>query len=536
MTHYFEHLEAQLKAAWRRPVLSDYGSSSYTGHDIAENIALLHLLFRKAGLAKGEKIALYGNNSAHWGMAVLSVNTYGAVAVPLLSDFRPADASSLARHAEAKILFVQKNVWAQMDPASMPSLLSAVSLEDYSILWSSCMERGELLEVLCSEYDAACPYGFSPGMVHYEPGEGTDLAVINYTSGTTSAPKGVMLTYDNFNTNLEYALYKIPPRMGDQLVSMLPLAHMYGFMFELLYPICGGVHIHFLGKTPTPALLSKALRDVRPYLLITVPLVMEKIFKSSVHPVISKPVMKMLMSLPGVSSLLCTKIRGSLISAFGGRVREIVMGGAALNPEVEHWFKKIGLPYTVGYGMTEASPLMAYEDWDKYAPGSCGKAVDRCEVRIDSSDPRNIAGEIQARGMNIMKGYYKNEKATADAFTEDGWLRTGDLGVIDSEGNIFIRGRSKNMILSSNGQNIYPEELEAVINAMPNVQESLVVPRGNGLTALVYTGDTGRPFTDEDLQKVNSKLPSYSRISAVEPVSAPFEKTPKQSIKRFLYS
>lgn len=532
MKHYFEYLEYQLKAAWNRPVLTDHKASSYTGHDIAANIAGLQTLFGKAGLAKGDKVAIYGNNSSRWAMAFLAANTCGAVAVPLLSDFRPTDAAALVRHSDAVILFVQQSTWKQMDISEMPSLRLAVSLDNYSVLWSAG-----------GEYVFFPHEGIMPSMLNFPVCDGADLAVINYTSGTTSAPKGVMLTYDNFSTNVKFALDRIPPRPGDRIVSMLPMAHMYGFMFEFLYPLCGGVHIYFLGKAPTPALLSQALGEVKPYLLITVPLVMEKIFRSKVLPLVSKLAMKLLLALPGISIPVRKVIRGKLLAAFGGNVRQIIMGGAALNPDVESWLVKLRLPYTVGYGMTEAAPLLAYEWWERFAPGSCGKAADRCEVRIDSEDPQNVAGEIQARGMNMMKGYFKNETATLQAFTEDGWLRTGDLGVMDAAGNIFIRGRSKNMILSSNGQNIYPEEIEALLNSMPDIQESVVVARGQKLTALVYAGGDGLSLKGEDMKEfitrtlngINSRLPSYSKLSSMEIVPIPFEKTPKQSIKRFLY-
>lgn len=523
MTHYFEYLERQIRTFWNKPLLSDYKASAFTGREIAKNIFALQFLFRKAGMSKGDKVAIYGSNSARWGMAFLSANTAGAVAVPLLSDFRPGDAARLVSHSEAVILFVQNSNWASMDIADMPALRLVVSLDDFTILHSS---EG-MVKIQAPEV--------RPDDVHFQAIPGDTLAVINYTSGTTSAPKGVMLTFDNFNTNVRFALDHIPPKHGDQIVSMLPLAHMYGFMFEFLYPVCGGVHVHFLGKTPTPAVLLQAFKDVRPYILITVPLVLEKIFRSSVQPVVSKPSMKILMAIPGISRIIGGKIRDKMMEAFGGNIRQIIMGGAALNPDVEKWLRKIRLPYTVGYGMTEAAPLLAYEWWEQFAPGSCGKAADRCEVRIDSEDPQHIAGEIQARGANIMKGYFKNEEATAQAFTEDGWLRTGDLGVIDAKGNIFIRGRSKNMILSSNGQNIYPEEIEAVINSMPDVQESVVVARGAALTALVYAGADGCTISEDIIRKINSRLPSYSRISHVEQVPSPFEKTPKQSIKRFLY-
>ena len=370
-----------------------------------------------------------------------------------------------------------------------------------------------------------------------------ELAIINYTSGTTSAPKGVMLRYECLSANVEFGQKRLPSYPEDKIVSMLPMAHMYGMMFELIYPLCGGSSIYYLGKTPTPALLLGAMAEVKPYLVITVPLVMEKIFKSKVAPVVNKPVMKVITSIPGVNQLIFKKIRNTLLNAFGGNVREIVMGGAALNPDVEKWFRKFKLPFTVGYGMTEAAPLLAYEDWWEFAPKSCGKGVDSVEVRIDSEDPYNKVGEIQAKGISLMSGYYKNEEATKAAFTEDGWMRTGDLGVLDAKGNIFIKGRSKNMILSANGQNIYPEEIEAAVNNQPYVIESVVVDRGASLVALVYVDKDKVKEDGLELDahmnllkaEVNKSMPAYSKISKVEVMDQPFEKTPKMSIKRFMY-
>ena len=355
-----------------------------------------------------------------------------------------------------------------------------------------------------------------------------------------------MLRYECLSANVEFGQEHIPSHPGDKIVSMLPMAHMYGMMFELIYPLCGGSTIYYLGKTPTPALLLGAMKEVHPYLVVTVPLVMEKIFKSAVLPVVSKPVVQFALKVPGVNTIIYKKIREKLLDAFGGKVQMFIMGGAALNPEVEMWFRKIGLPFTIGYGMTEAAPLLAYENWKKFVLRSCGKAVDRAEVRIDSEDPQNVVGQIQARGTSIMSGYYKNDEATKAAFSEDGWLNTGDLGVIDADGNIFIRGRSKNMILSSNGQNIYPEEIEAAVNNQPYVVESVVVDRASKLVALVYLdqkqietdGLDGEALSEKmhDMQVIlNKSLPSYSQISKVEIVDKPFEKTPKMSIKRFLY-
>ena len=352
-----------------------------------------------------------------------------------------------------------------------------------------------------------------------------------------------MLRYECISANVTFGQKRLPSYPEDKIVSMLPMAHMYGMMFELIYPLCGGSSIYYLGKTPTPALLLGAMAEVKPYLVITVPLVMEKIFKSKVAPIVNKPVMKVLCAIPGVNQLIFKKVRTTLLNAFGGNIREIVMGGAALNPDVEKWFMKFKLPFTVGYGMTEAAPLMAYEDWWEFVPKSCGKGVDSVEIRIDSEDPYTKVGEIQAKGISLMTGYYKNEEATKAAFTADGWMRTGDLGLLDKKGNIFIKGRSKNMILSANGQNIYPEEIEAVLNNQPYVIESVVVDRGAKLVALVYMDKDALKEAQIDLEmykatliaEVNKSMPAYSKIGAIEVMSEPFEKTPKMSIKRFMY-
>ncbi|MDE7126687.1 MAG: AMP-binding protein, partial [Bacteroidales bacterium] len=453
---------------------------------------------------------------------------------------------ALVDHSESKVLFTDTDLWKKLDIEKMPMVRTVVSVTDFTVLYAADDEVRTALASLPELFAARYPDGFSIKDVDYPVGNDKELAIINYTSGTTSAPKGVMLRYECLTSNVEFGQDHIPSSPEDSIVSMLPMAHMYGMMFEFLYPLCGGSTVYYLGKTPTPALLLGAMKDVQPYLLITVPLVMEKIFRSSVQPVLKKPVMKAMVSIPGVNRIIFNKIRGKLMAAFGGRVRMIIMGGAALNPEVEKWFTRIGLPFTVGYGMTEAAPLLAYSPCDRFVPRSCGKAVDREEVRIDSEDPQNVVGEIQARGTNIMSGYYKNEEATRAAFTEDGWMNTGDLGVIDADGNIFIRGRSKNMILSSNGQNIYPEEVEAVINSQPYVVETVVVDRASKLVALVYLdrdklkndGLEGEQLDlrmSEMMKAVNRDLPSYSKITRIETVDSPFEKTPKMSIKRFMY-
>ena len=541
--HYFSRLQEAINANWDRPCLCNFRGEEFTFGDFATNIAKLHLLYEKIGLKKGDKVALCAKNSARWGVAFFSVNTYEAVIVPILADFHPDSVNSLVDHSESLVLFTDTDIWKKLDIAKMPSVKAVVSTADFKLLYAAdekIREANDNLETLFAE---KYPNGFSAADVNYPTDNDKELAIINYTSGTTSAPKGVMLRYECISENVAFGQKRLPSFPEDKIVSMLPMAHMYGMMFELIYPICGGSSVYYLGKTPTPALLLGAMAQVKPYLVITVPLVMEKIFKSKVAPVINKPVMKVICKIPGVNQLIFKKIRTTLLNAFGGKVREIVMGGAALNPDVEKWFRRFKLPFTVGYGMTEAAPLLAYEDWWEFASKSCGKPVDSIEIRIDSDDPVKKVGEIQARGNSIMSGYFKNEEATAAAFTADGWMRTGDLGVVDAAGNIFIKGRSKNMILSANGQNIYPEEIEAVINNQDYIIESVVVDRGASLVALVYVD--GDKLTADGLNldeqmtlmrtAVNAEMPAYSRISKVEVMDQPFEKTPKMSIKRFMY-
>ena len=541
--HYFTRLQESINANWERPCLCNFRGEEFTYGDFATNIAKLHLLYEKIGLKKGDKVALCAKNSARWGVAFFSVNTYEAVIVPILADFNPESVNSLVDHSESLVLFTDTDIWKKLDIEKMPTIKAVVSTADFKLLYTADAEIQEANDNLDTLFAEKYPDGFSAADVNYPTDNDKDLAIINYTSGTTSAPKGVMLRYECISENVAFGQKRLPSYPGDTIVSMLPMAHMYGMMFELIYPICGGSSVYYLGKTPTPALLLGAMAQVKPYLVITVPLVMEKIFKSKVAPVVNKPVMKVICKIPGLNQVIFKKIRTTLLNAFGGNVREIVMGGAALNPDVEKWFKRFRLPFTVGYGMTEAAPLLAYEDWWDFASKSCGKPVDSVEVRIDSEDPRNKVGEIQARGNSIMSGYFKNEEATAAAFTEDGWMRTGDLGVVDAAGNIFIKGRSKNMILSANGQNIYPEEIEAVINNQDYVIESVVVDRGASLVALVYVDGDKLTADGLDLDEqmalmraaVNSEMPAYSKISKVEVMDQPFEKTPKMSIKRFMY-
>ena len=544
MKHYLKRLEESVKTNWELTALGNYKGETFTFGAVATQIARLHLFMENAGIKKGDKVAICAKNTARWGMSFLAGNTYGAVMVPILADFHPDNVNSLVDHSESVVLFTDNDLWAKLDIAKMPLVKAVISTTDFTLLYSADAQLKEAYEGLDAAFAQKYPAGFSKDDVCYPEDNLKELAIINYTSGTTSQPKGVMLRYECVSANVFFGQKRLPSYPGDKIVSMLPMAHMYGLMFELIYPLCGGSAIYYLGKTPTPALLLGALAEIKPYLLITVPLVMEKIFKGKVQPVISKPVMKVITRIPGVNQLIFGKIRKTLLDAFGGNIREIVLGGAALNPDVEKWFRKFKLPFTVGYGMTEAAPLMAYEDWWDFAPKSCGKPIDTIEIRIDSDNPYKTVGEIQARGMNIMSGYYKNEEATAASFTEDGWMRTGDLGLLDKKGNVFIKGRSKNMILTPNGQNIYPEEVEAVINNQPYVVESVVVARGAALVGLVYfdaekmeqDGINVEAYGKELMTQVNLQMPVYSKLSGVEKMDSPFEKTPKMSIKRFLYS
>ncbi len=543
MKHYLKRLEESIKANWSAPALGNYGGETFTFAQVATQIEKLHVFFNNINIAKGEKIALCAKNTARWGMSFLAGNTYEAVMVPILADFHPDSVKSLVNHSDSIILFTDNEMWPKLAIDQMTNLKAVISTTDFKMLYGATQEIKDAYEGLDAAFAAKYPNGFGKDDVSYPIDNDKELAIINYTSGTTCMPKGVMLRYECVSANVEFGQTRIPSSTEDKIVSMLPMAHMYGLMFELIYPLCGGSSIYYIGRTPTPAILLGALADVKPYLLITVPLVMEKIFKSKIQPVVNKPVMKILTAIPGLNQVIFKKIRNTLLDAFGGNIREIVMGGAALNPEVESWFRKIKLPFTVGYGMTEAAPLMAYEGWRDFAPKSCGKPIDTVEIRIDSDDPYTIAGEIQARGTNIMSGYYKNEDATSLAFTKDGWMNTGDLGLLDKKGNVYIKGRSKNMILSPNGQNIYPEEIEAVVNNQPYVVESIVLSRKNALVALVYMdpdkiaadGVNPAEYAKALMKEVNVQMPVYSKLADVELVETPFEKTPKMSIKRFLY-
>lgn len=546
MEHYFARLQNAIRLYWDKPAVCNYRGETFTYGQLATQIERFHIFFEACGLKKGDRIAICAKNTARMAVSFLSVNTYETVVVPILSDFTPESVNHLVDHSESLMLFTDSDIWAKLDKSKMPLVKAVVSVNDFTLLYADNDDVKKAYAAISETFASRYPMGFTGENVTYNTDNWDDLDIINYTSGTTSAPKGVMLTYKALSATIDFGQRYIPSSDKFTMVSMLPMAHMYGLVYEFLYPLCNGTSITFLGKTPSPSLLLSAMHDVKPYLLITVPLVMEKVFKSAIKPVLDKPVMKVLTRILGINSLIFKKIREKLLSALGGNLQMIIMGGAPLNPEVEKWFKRIGLPYTVGYGMTEAAPLLAYEACTSYVPGSCGRSVDCAIVRIDSEDPQHVVGEIQAKGDNVCIGYYKNPEATAAAFTEDGFLKTGDLGIIDAHGNIFIRGRSKSMILSANGQNIYPEEVEAVVNNQDYVVESVVVDRASKLVALVYLDADAMKKAGLDEETVadlhetirinaNKALPSYSQLQKVEVVDKPFEKTPKMSIKRFMY-
>ena len=543
MRHYLSIFQQAVRNRWDKPALSDYRGETFTFADMATQIAKHHVLFEKVGLKPGDKVALASKNCARWAISFLAVGTYRAVAVPILPDFAPETIGELANHSESVILFTEARIWEAIDKNNITTLKAVISVDDFSILYATDETLAESVAAEQAKMPKVYPAEQKEQVSDYKIGNIDDLAIINYTSGTTSSPKGVMLTAKNISSNIEFALNRIPVTDTDKIMSMLPLAHMYGMAFEFIYPLCGGGHVYFLGKTPTPTVLMQALADIKPYILITVPLVMEKIFKNKVMPTLSSPLMRVLTSIPVLRRVIYNKVRSTLLTTFGGNLRSIVLGGAAISLPVEKVMRKVRLPYTVGYGMTECAPLIGYSPWESFKLGSCGRAVDNVEVRIDSDDPAKKVGEIQVKGDNVMQGYYKNPEATAATFTADGYLRTGDLGIIDKEGNIFIKGRSKCMILSPNGQNIYPEEIESILNSMPHVGESLIVDRKGGLVALVAlqadekcSAEELKEIMEQNRSELNMRMPAYSKITAIEIIEGGFEHTPKQSIKRFLYS
>lgn len=540
-------IEHSIRKNWEHTALTDFHGVSFQYRDVARKIEKLHILFENAGIKEGDKIALCGKNSAQWAVAFLSTITYGAVAVPILHEFKADNIHHLVTHSDAKLLFVDAAIWENLTPDNLPGIEGALQINDYSLLFSCSKKFEDARHKLNLLFGERYPERFTPDDVKYrEPEDDNETALINYTSGSTGFSKGVMLSYRNIWSNIFFAREHIDfLKPGDGMVCMLPLAHMYGLAIELLFPFTLGCHVYFLTRTPSPHVIMEAFSTVKPKLIITVPLVIEKIIKTKVFPLLQKPLMKFLLHMPFVDDKLLSKIKDKLEATFGGQLRQLVIGGAALNAEVDQFLRRIKFPFTVGYGMTECAPLIAYAQWDEQRAGSCGKIVDRMEARIESPDPQKTPGVLWVRGDNVMKGYYKNEDATESVF-KDGWMNTGDICQMDVDGYLYIRGRDKNMILGPSGQNIYPEEIEVKVNNLPFVTESLVIENGGKLIALIYpdyenaekegiAADAIQGVMETAVKELNKELPAYSQIAGVKIMHEEFEKTPKRSIKRFLY-
>ena len=539
--------EAAFKKNWERPAISNYQGVTLKFGDVARRMEKLHIMFEECGLQKGDKVALCSRNQANWAVAFLATMTYGAVPVPLLHEFKSANIHHLVNHSEAKILFVDDVIWEGLSETEMPDLHAIIQVNTFKLLFAADEKIVQAREHLNELFGRKYPNAFTADALNYYEDQPDELAVINYTSGTSGFSKGVMIPYRAIFSNIEFAR-KVLPQLNhtSRVVSMLPCAHMYGLMFEVLYELSVGCHVHFLSRLPSPKVIMQALAEVKPSIVIAVPLVIEKIYKSKVRPVLEKDGIKFLMKMPGLNQVVLNKVKAELINAFGGEFYEVIIGGAAFNSEVEAFFKRMGFPFTVGYGMTECAPIITYDDWKEEKLYSCGKAAPNMEIRINSKDPQNVPGEILVKGANVFLGYYKNEDATAEVFTEDGWFRTGDMGVIDEDGCLFIKGRAKCMILGPSGQNIYPEEVETVINSQPYVVDSLVIEDNGGLTALIYPdfaqgAKDGMPqdafvkYMEATLPELNKELPNYAKLKKIEVMSEDFERTPKKSIKRYLY-
>ena len=546
MQHINEILENSIRKNWEELALTDFGGISLQYRDIARKIAKLHLLFKHAGINKEEKIALCGKNSTQWAVAFMAAMTYGAVPVPILHEFKPDQIHNLLNHSDSRILFCDFSIYKSIDITTSPEVDAVFNIADYSLLYSKNTDidyaRAHLNELFGKSY----PERFTPNDVVYEKPDVNRLAIINYTSGSTGFSKGVMIPYRAISSNIDFGLQKLTflvPK--DNTICMLPMAHMYGLAIELLHPLSKGCHVHFITRVPSPKIVMDAFAATRPRLIITVPLVLEKIIKTKVFPLLEKPYMRLLTTMPFVNDILLTKIKNKLQETFGGQLVEIIIGGAALNADVERFLRRIRFPYTVGYGMTECAPLISYAGHEENRPGSCGKCVSNMEIKVDSDDPEHIPGELLVKGANVMLGYYKNPEETATAI-RNGWLHTGDICTVDADGFIYIRGRNKNMILGASGQNIYPEEIEQQLNNMPYVNESIVVERNHRLVALVHPDyDTATQqgidaeqlvqIMNDNIARLNKELPSYSCVSSLEIHEEEFEKTPKRSIRRFLY-
>ena len=538
-------LEQSFKDNWDRPALSNYKGLTLKYKDVAQRIKYLHIAFEQCGLQKGDKVALCSRNQANWGVCFLASITYGAVPVPILHEFKPDSIQHLVNHSESKVLFVDEVLWESLYESDMPNLQVIVQMNTLKFLYAQEQSSRDIRNNLQNTFEKLFPNGFTPEDINYHEDSPEELALINYTSGTSGFSKGVMVPYRALASNLELARIA-EPHLNDQsnIVSMLPSAHMYGLMFEFLYEMTVGTHVHFLTRTPSPKVIMQAFADIHPDAIVAVPLIIEKVYKSKLKPILDKN--KVFFKMPGMNHILNKKVKQELVNSFGGKFEEVILGGAAFNPEVEAFFNKIGFPYTVGYGMTECAPIITYAHWNENRIYSCGKVAPNTEIRIDSEDPENIPGEILVKGANVFLGYYKNEEATKSTFTEDGWFKTGDMGVMDEDGFLYLRGRSKCMILGPSGQNIYPEEIEAVINNISYVVDSLVIEEEGKLTALIFPDyhqgqldgmkrtDVDRRLT-ESLPIINRLLPSYAQIRKIEFMPEDFERTPKRNIKRFLY-
>ena len=543
-------IEKSIIDHWDMDALTDYKGQTLQFHDVARKIEKVHILFENSGVQRGDKIALCGRNSSQWTVAFIATITYGAIAVPILHEFTPDQIHNIVNHSDAKLLFAGDHICGSIDPAQMPHLEGIVRNSDYSLIISRTDKLTYAREHLNELYGKKFPKYFRKEHVHYYHEQSPDeLALINYTSGTTGFSKGVMIPYRALWSNYDFACSAMGNELkpGDNIISILPMAHMYGMAFEFSYEFISGCHVYYLNRVPSPAIIAQAFAEVKPRIIIAVPLIIEKIIRKKVFPKIQTPRMRLLLQIPVIEQKVRETICKEVSKAFGGNFFEVIIGGAAFNQEVEQFLHRINFPYTVGYGATECAPIICYADWHSFVPGSCGRAAKHMEVRIDSPDPENIPGEILTRGLNVMLGYYKNEEATRETIDSEGWYHTGDLGTMDYFGNVFINGRSKNMLLSANGQNIYPEEIEDKLNSMTLVQESIVVQRESKLVALVHPDlDEARNmgFTMEDLQGImeqnrnglNQALPAYEKISEIEIHELEFAKTPKKSIKRYLYT
>ena len=545
---FISELKQSVRDNWELPVLTDYEGETIYYKDFAKSIAKLHAYFKAGGVEKGDKIALCGRNSSNWAIAFFGTLSYGAVVVSILHEFDKGSVEYIVDHSDAKVFFADTAIYEKVNLEAVPQLETVVSLDDFSLLHSQSEDVKNFFDTAKEFFKKLFTNDFSANNIDWHKEDDDELAIINYTSGTTSSPKGVMIPYRSVWSNNKFANDNLPfMKRGDDVVCMLPMAHTYGLAFEIIKSITYGCHVHFLGKVPSPRIIKEEFAKYKPKLIFSVPLIMEKIVTSNVFPALEKQPVKTLLKVPLVNLLVRKKIKKQLIDFFGGQVCEFVIGGAALNGEVERFLMSIKFPFTVGYGMTETSPLISYCSWKEFRHQTCGKPIDRMEVKIDSPNPETEVGEILTKGMNVMLGYYKNEKATQESFTEDGWMKTGDLGVMDKDGFIYIRGRNKNLILGPGGQNIYPEEIEEKLNNLSSVQESLAIEEDGKVVALIYPDENVmnakhispedyQSYFDKKIKQVNENLAAYSQIKSFRIQDCEFDKTPKRSIRRFKYT